>query len=415
MTGDVALHQVREVRETLHALVRDFDAATCDGDLAKRFVDEFSRVRRLAEAGLTLALAQVDDTGAWAQGGGGARSTAEWFAQRAGLPLGEAIRAADTAKRVADLPVTQAALRSGDLSAPQAYQIADAAVHAPDAEVELVALAGHSSFRGLRDRAQQRKAAAQCDADRAARQRALRGARRWTDDDGMRNYAVKLTPDQAARVEPTWDRFTNAEFAAARRAGRRDSSDIYAADAFVAMVEALRADPSAAAVERSTGAASCTRPAPAPASTHALVLVDATALRRGHTVAGETCVIDGIGPVDVTAAKALLGDALIDILVKDGVDVRTVAHAGRSANRRQRAALLADWECEIRGCGVKAGLEVDHIEPYAETHRTAIESLGPKCRWHHHLKSNQGWRDGPRGDDGKRELFPPGGRDGPDP
>jgi hypothetical protein len=387
---------LRALRESLQSLVRDFDAQVCDGALAKRFVEEFSQVRRLAEAGVTLALAQVDDTGAWAHGGEGARSTAEWFAKQAGLPLGDAIRTTETSKKVAALPATEAALRSGRLSPAQAHQITDAASEDPRAESELVVLARHGSFRQLRDRARQRKAAAQDDAERAARQLRLRGATRWTDDDGMRNYGVKLTPEQAARFEPTWDRLIDAQFAAARRDGRRESAEAYAADALVAMAEGV-----------STGSVGGSG-----SPLHGLILVDATALRRGHAIAGETCVVDGIGPIDVPAAKRLLGDAVVDILVSDGVDVRTVAHAGRSANRRQKAALLAEWECEVRGCGVRRGLEIDHIETWADTQRTAIEHLGPKCGWHHHLKTNKRWRDGPRGDDGKRELFP---ADGPGP
>jgi hypothetical protein len=387
---DVRVGDVRAVREALHAMVRDFDAAVCDGAVAKQFVEEFSQLRRLADAGITLALARVERTGAWAHGGDGVRSTAEWFARRAGVPLGEAIRVADTANRLAAFPTTERAVRDGRLSLPQTHQITDAATEDPSAEDELVDLAARSSFRQLRTRAQQRKAAAQDDAERRARQQRLRGARRWTDDDGMRNYAVKLTSAQAGRFEPIWDRLINDQFVAARREGRRESSEAYAADALVSMAQAMIDETKIAA-----------------GPNHGLILVDATALRRGDTEPGERCEIAGIGPIDVATAKQLLGNAIVDILVIDGVDVRTVAHAGRSANRRQKAALLAEWECEIRGCGVQRGLEVDHIEPWADTHHTAIESLGPKCKWHHHLKTNERWRDGPRGDDGKRELFPP--------
>ncbi len=401
MSRGISLSELRTVSESLQSFVHEFDAHVCDGALAKRFVEEFARLRRLADAGATLALARVDDTAAWAHGGDGARTTAEWFARKAGLPLGEAIRVSDTAQKVAELPCTEAALRAGSISTAQAHQIADAASEDPAAETELLALAPTASFRQLRDRARQRKAAAQDETARVARQRALRGARRWTDDDGMRNYAVTLTPEQAARIEPTWDRFANLEFANARRDGRRESAEAYAADALVAMIEAARDG--------------CVGGTGATGSLHGLVLVDATALRRGQTAAGETCEVAGIGPIDVTAAKQLLGDAVVDILVRDGVDVRTVAHAGRSANRRQKAALLAEWECEVRGCGVQRGLEVDHIETWAETNRTAIEHLGPKCKWHHHLKTNKGWHDGARGDDGKRDLLPPTGGAGPGP
>ncbi len=144
---------------------------------------------------------------------------------------------------------------------------------------------------------------------------------------------------------------------------------------------------------------------------HALLVIDAAAFHRGHTDPGEICEVAGVGPIDVASAKQLFGDAIVDIIVTDGVDVRTVAHAGRTANRRQKAALLVNWECEIRGCHVTRNLEIDHIVPYAESGLSDFEHLGPKCRWHHHLKTHKGWRDGPRDADGKRTLIPPKGPD----
>jgi hypothetical protein len=391
--SEVTLSAVRAVREALHGIVRDFDPRSCDGALAKRFVEEFAKIRRLAEAGSTLALGQVERTDAWAHGGSDSRSTATWFANATGLPLGEAIRTTDTARRLDDLPTTEAAMRDGRLSAAQAATITDAAEAAPAAEAELVAAAGSSSFGQLRDKARRVKAAAADPATLTARQQQLRGARRSTDDDGMRNYAIKLTPGQAAKFEPVWDRFINQVFVQARADGVRDTAEQYAADALVAMAAAVLSDTKLAG-----GGGG---------GMHGLVLVDATALKRGRPIPGETCEVAGIGPIDVATAKELLGDAVVDILVKDGVDVRTVAHVGRAANRRQKAALLADWECEVRGCGARRGLEVDHIEPWARTHRTAIEDLGPKCGFHHDLKTHRGWVDGPRGDDGKRTLIPP--------
>ncbi|MGC1512095.1 MAG: hypothetical protein WA797_04180, partial [Acidimicrobiales bacterium] len=63
------------------------------------------------------------------------------------------------------------------------------------------------------------------------------------------------------------------------------------------------------------------------------------------------------------------------------------------------------------GCHVTRNLEIDHIVPYAESGLSDFEHLGPKCRWHHHLKTHKGWRDGPRDADGKRTLIPPKGPD----
>ena len=408
-----ALH---DLGEQLQALVRAFDAQVCDGETAKAYVEAFGRIERLGTAGKILALGQVDRTGAWAFGAGAARSTADWLAARTGTPMGDAIRATATARQLHEVPATERALRDGVLSAQQANTITDAASQAPEAETQLLDLAARNEpLQRLRDRARQAVAAAQNDATRAERQHRLRRARRWNDEDGMRCYGIALTPEQAATFEPAWDHYTTHVFETARRDGHHEPHEALAADALVAMASASLTG-SAAQSGRDAGGEPTGTAGSKTVRVHALLVVSATALRRGHTIPGETCEISGIGPIDVPAAKRLLGDATIDILVTDGIDVRTVAHTRRHPNRRQRAALLLDWECEIRGCAASRNLEIDHIEPYAETHRTEIESLGPKCRWHHPLKTHQGWRDGPRGQDGKRDLIPPDPRgDPPDP
>jgi hypothetical protein len=38
-----------------------------------------------------------------------------------------------------------------------------------------------------------------------------------------------------------------------------------------------------------------------------------------------------------------------------------------------------------------ARLEVDHEEPFAEVKCTATKNLGPKCHFHHRLKTLHGW------------------------
>ncbi len=442
---------VRELGEALHALVGAFDAPSCDGELAKQYVEAFARLERLAGAGKTLALAQVDRTRAWAHAGSDARSTADWLAGQTGTSLGDAIRETNTARNLHGLEATEEALRAGELSGQQASAITDAAAQAPDAEESLLELSRKGSLEALRKRARQEKAAADDDRRRSQRQHSLRRARRWTDAEGMRCYAISLTPAQAATFEPTWDRFCSRVLDDARKAGLRDSHEAYAADALVRMAEAARVGGGAQAGDGGQGGGApvggdgkgggdapagggpagggqgCGEggggtpagwdtslgDAPAGGNTrsgvtaHALLLIDATAFHRGHTNPGEICELAGVGPIDVASAKRLFGDAIVDIIVTDGVDVRTVAHAGRTANRRQKAALLVNWECEIRGCNVTRNLEIDHIVPYAVSGQSDFEHLGPKCRWHHHLKTHKGWRDGPRDPDGKRTLIPP--------
>ncbi len=411
-----------ELGERLHLFLGSFAADTCDGELAKKYVEDFAYIERLSVAGKTLALAQVDRTKAWSRGGSSASSAATWLANATGSSVGEAIRATNTSRNLSGLDATEEALRDGLLSAQQVSEITDAAVEAPLDEKSLLELSQNGTFEALRKKARQVKAAASQDLERAEKQRSLRKARRWTDSDGMRCYGISLTPEQAASFEPTWDHFCNQVFKDAYASGVKESHEAYATDALVLMAKAARINGAGDPVAHGNGDtqvgdnldSGVRADNRSSVTAHALLLIDASAFHRGYTVSGETCEVAGVGPIDVASAKNLFGDAIVDIIIKDGVDVRTVAHGGRTANRRQKAALLVNWECEIKGCNVTRNLDIDHIISYAMSGITDLEHLGPKCRWHHGLKTYKGWRDGPRDKDGKRTLIPPDGTGPPD-
>src|SRR5207302_1970499 len=80
---------------------------------------------------------------------------------------------------------------------------------------------------------------------------------------------------------------------AARRAGRQEPAEAYAFDALLAMARAATGAPGA-------------RP-----PVKVIVRIDHTALVRGHTVAGETCEMAGVGPVPVAVVEELMGDAFL--------------------------------------------------------------------------------------------------------
>ena len=79
----------------------------------------------------------------------------------------------------------------------------------------------------------------------------------------------------------------------------------------------------------------------ATARPHCLVLVDAGALRRGSTRAGETCEIDGIGPVPVDTAVELLGEGTVQFIIKEGTDIRSVTKSSRDLAQKTAMALVA--------------------------------------------------------------------------
>ena len=95
------------------------------------------------------------------------------------------------------------------------------------------------------------------------------------------------------------------------------------------------------------------------------VRVDHTALRRGHTIDGEICEIPGIGPIPVATATMLAADAIINVLLVDGVDVTRIAHTGRTVTAHQRTALRErSSTCEVPGCDARNNLEIDHDDPW---------------------------------------------------
>ncbi|MGH2705481.1 MAG: DUF222 domain-containing protein, partial [Actinomycetota bacterium] len=90
---------------------------------ATTLVETFARGERLCVAGKALA-ARVASSGVWRRSG--ERSAAHWMAKATGESLGRAIDTLETARKVAELPGVDQALREGRLSSPQAAHIADA-------------------------------------------------------------------------------------------------------------------------------------------------------------------------------------------------------------------------------------------------------------------------------------------------
>ena len=130
-----------------------------------------------------------------------------------------------------------------------------------------------------------------------------------------------------------------------------------------------------------------------------IVRIDHAALVRGWRQADECCEIDGIGLVPVATVRAMMSDAFLAAVVTDGVDIRSVVHLGRAVTARQRTALVArDPKCVIPGCAVRRGLEIDHVEEWAPSRVTRVDSLARLCRYHHAQKTYEGWRlTGPPG------------------
>jgi hypothetical protein len=122
---------------------------------------------------------------------------------------------------------------------------------------------------------------------------------------------------------------------------------------------------------------------------------------------GETCEILGSGPVPVSLARELIPDAILELVVTKGVDVTTVVSDSRYVRKALRIALeQRDQVCVVPHCNVSYPLERDHWQvDYANHGPTELDNLARLCLWHHHQKTDKGWRL--VGPPGQWQFLPP--------
>jgi hypothetical protein len=93
--------------------------------------------------------------------------------------------------------------------------------------------------------------------------------------------------------------------------------------------------------------------------------------------------------------QSLLGDAFVTAIIRNGKDIRTVAHLGRHIPALLRTALTVNGlECCVEGCTCRGYLEFDHSDiDHAKGGLTNFENIGPLCSPDHKLKSQAGSSD----------------------
>lgn len=357
--------------------------------------EQFDRIERLATTAKTLLARKVDESLVWKRHG--YACAAEYLAAKSGTSVGAARDALATSENIASLPVVEDAMRAGQLSGAQATAVTNAAAADPAQQSRLVNEAKKSSLKELRDACQATRAAA--DPDPVATERRIhagRHLRTFTDPEGAWNLRARGTVADGSRIEAALRPLIDEQFEKARAEERREPREAYAFDALVTGLQSPAADDGRPRI-RHLG----------------LLRIDLEALRRGIAAQTELCEITGIGPISVPAARELLGESILKLVITKGVDVLHVTHLGRGPSAAQRVALL--WQqplCIVEGC-YRTRVEIDHeygVE-WARTHHTRLDELGPKCADHHKLKTHHGWAlvDGI----GKRKLVPPDHPDHP--
>jgi hypothetical protein len=323
-------------------------------------VEAFTRGERLCSAGRALAARRVQDTHAWKAEG--FRSAAEWFAAKTKTSQAAASDILNTAEQIQSLPATRHALVSGEISVEQATAISSAATVDPDAERRLLDEASQASLRRLqRDAHAARVAACREQASQREKIHASRYLRTWTSPDGACEGRFRLTADHGAIVAAALDIEQATVFAAARRDGRYETSQAYAADALVNLARTTIEShdggsdetgerpgdpqtpaPGGCAADGAADTDAATEsPQPGPVAPRSRrprtwpravlnIRVDYSALRRGYTEPGETCEITNRGPIPLDAARAAAEDAFICLHLYDGDRLIDVVNPGRN-------------------------------------------------------------------------------------
>jgi hypothetical protein len=360
----------RAVR-SLQAVVRAAAPHMVSGDEARCLADLFAEAERAASSGLALFTPVVVESGSYAKVGHG--SAVDWLAAVSGSSSGVAKGRLAAAQRASTDEGLTEALHEADLSSSQLKLMSDSEAAAPGSADTLLELVERgASHQEMSDSASRMRAAARSkETERATRDRVhqWRHFRCHQNPEGGVRGGFSCDDVQWARVAPRLEAMAKERWKAA---GKGESLDAHRLDAFLSL---LAGGPEGAA---GSGA----RP-------HTIVIVDAEALRRGTAVGDELCEIEGIGPVSVDAVVELVGEGGMQLLVKDGVDVRTVTGTRRDLPQRLEAALLVrDRTCVVAQCGKRRGLEVDHCHvDYGDDGPTELANLARLCPEHHDLKT----------------------------
>ena len=358
------------------------DAMT--GFQATEVLEFGAKLERLGVALQMVMAPRVDDTFIWRQQGH--KSAAAYLAEKTGTTVGGAIGALETARQLGDLPDTALCLKHGDFSVAQVKEIASAATVHPGAEGELIEAAARSGLKGLRIRCERTKALASWETGEMDRENAIRKSRflrHYNDPDGGVRLVARLTPADGARILEAVKCKGGLFYEEARKTGHFESMSAYLADGLVSLADD-------AVCGNGTGIAKPT----------VVLRVDLASLQRGELEDDEVCEIPGVGPVSLATATRVLGDSFVKIVIRDGTDVRSVCHPGRTIHAHMETAIQErDRSCAVPKCDNDYHLDIHHIVPVTMGGPTCLSNLVRICRWHHDLITYEGWRlEGQPGD-----------------
>jgi HNH endonuclease len=337
---------------------------------ARELLGFYTRLEKMSAFGKVALARKVDD--------------AAEIARVAGTSMGKAKETVATSRIVEQAEELNDALKHGVISFDQAAEIAKAEESSPGASRKLLATARDEPFHVLKEKARNLKLEAEQHRDLAARQRAARSARSYTDALGMINIHLALEPHVGSPI------VARAEAEAARLAkGAKRNGSQEEPEPF----ERLLADAYAALLSGS-GKGRARRP-------ELVVLVSYEVAKRGwkDVREGEVCKIPGIGPVSPQIAREIADEAFLSGVFYDGKDLRQFVRWTRHIPVEVAIALELGEPPEFDGvvcvdCGNRFKTEFDHVEPRVAGGPMSNGNLKPRCWRCHQTKTASDRRNG---------------------
>jgi hypothetical protein len=358
------------LRSALDELRSEDLRVSSDEELGEDLV-ELERASRVLEAERCRRLVEVERRGAWSIDGH--LSVVSWLAARLRVGFGRASQQVKLARALRQMPVTQEALGSGELSSEALGLLVSAREAAPEAfgeaEPMLVDAAGVLPARELRAAIAYWRQAADASVAEERTRRIHEG----------RHLHVSPTLEGMVRIDGDLDPESGQSLITALRSvqdawvrdGAEDprSAPQRRADALTELCRSW--------LDRSD------RPQVAGERPHVVVTVDLESL-RGRL--GRRSELEDTGPITSETARRLACDAGVSrVLMKaasEPLDVgrkTPVVPAGM-----RRALVLRDGGCSFPGCGrPQAWCDAHHVRHWADGGDTALENLVLLCRPHH--------------------------------
>ena len=345
--------------ELLEKATTGLEPELFDSSSARAMLARFDRVRRLGDFGVAAFARKVGD--------------AAVVSRATGVPMGQAKATIELGNNLKAAPELGAALQTGAVSAEQAREIASAEASVPGITSELVAHANSEPFHVLKDKARRLKLEAEQHNGLAARQRAARSGRHYSDELGMTHIHLTFEPLAATPIVNRAEADAQRLYRVAKKTGQTEAFEAYLADAFLDMLSG-------------NGKGRTTRP-------ELVVLVDYETVKSGWKLGPQgICKIPGVGPIDSQDAKAVAQDAFINAVLVDGTDLRHFKRFSRHVPPEIRVALELGTAPDFDGpsccdCGNRFRPERDHLEPVVAHGPTSYTNLKWRCNPCHVAKT----------------------------